>query len=84
MRALMDSAREMSFAFPAPLQLILPGADPLVDERVTFKWFQKLDYDTRDKRVLHSFPGFRHESFNEVDKELALHALEQQPRSRWS
>jgi alpha-beta hydrolase superfamily lysophospholipase len=51
------------------ITLISPGADPLVSEKVSSHWFSKLDATDAHKKSHLKFPGLRHESFNEVEKE---------------
>lgn len=75
MTEMMQQNFDRHQALGLPLHLILPGADPLVSERKNFVWFQKLETDKHSPKTLLSFPGFRHESFNEVDKARAFHAL---------
>lgn len=55
-------------ALGLPLTLILPGADPLVDERLTARWFGQLEIDPSSPKRLELFPGLRHEAFNEIEK----------------
>lgn len=78
MTELMERTRQETSPLGYPLTLILPGADPLVDARITFKWFQKLETDSSTPKNILGFPGFRHESFNEVHKAIVFNALSNQ------
>lgn len=84
MTALMEKVRQSSAALPAPFTLILPGADPLVSTPTSFAWYQRLEMTEDHAKRLCVFPGFRHESFNEVDKALAFNALSNWLQGTWA
>ncbi len=54
----------------APVLVLAAGADRIADVRATERWFDALG--SRDKR-LEVYAGFRHEIFNEVERERPLH-----------
>lgn len=55
-----------------PIQFLVPMQDQLVDSEATLAFFRNLKH--RDKQ-LKTYPGFFHESFNEVGKEQAFEDL---------
>lgn len=58
-----------------PFSMILPLGDRLVDAGKSFRFFRGLQTTGRGKKVLHTFPGFYHESFNDKDRALPFNAL---------
>lgn len=52
--------------FTAPVLVLAAGADRIADVHATERWFEALG--SRDKR-LEVYAGFRHEIFNEVERE---------------
>lgn len=94
MNLLMDEVRAWNPAKYAPvtqglsgqvaaplLNLILPGADPLVDSATTREWFLRLDESQQPKKLF-ELPGFFHESLNEKERALAFNILRTQMNER--
>ncbi|MBX3016576.1 MAG: alpha/beta fold hydrolase [Bdellovibrionaceae bacterium] len=70
-------ARQVGASSPLkwPVTLLSPLADPLVSEPIAAKWFQRLDAGKGAPKQRVTFTGFRHESFNELEKERAFTEL---------
>ena len=68
LRAISDTLERTS-EIDLPLQMLLPGDDRLVDSEVATRYFERL---STERKRLCRYPGFFHESFNEVGKELAF------------
>lgn len=58
--------------FHYPVQFLIPLEDKIVDSRASLSFFETLQ---ASKKRLHTYPHFRHESFNEVGKEQAFEDL---------
>ena len=69
--AINDTIRRDS-GIEVPLQMIVPLQDALVDSEASLGFFRNLKH--REKQ-LRTYPGFFHESFNEVGKEQAFEDL---------
>jgi alpha-beta hydrolase superfamily lysophospholipase len=69
MAALAHPEKKLAY----PLQLIVPMDDPIVDPEAALSFYQRLEI--RDKQ-LKTYPGFLHESFNELSKEKAFEDLQ--------
>lgn len=69
--AISDTARRDS-GIEVPLQMLVPLQDQVVDPETSLAFFRNLKH--REKQ-LRSYPGFFHESFNEVGKEQAFEDL---------
>lgn len=54
---------------------MIPLADPLVDSKMSLRFFVELKVEGKGKKTLQTFPGFFHESFNETDKAIAFNAF---------
>lgn len=70
--ARMAQTMEWAGKIRHPVLVILPGEDQIVDSKVTETFFGRLKVS--DKKLA-KFPGFYHESFNEVGKEKAFQEL---------
>jgi alpha-beta hydrolase superfamily lysophospholipase len=55
--------------FTAPVLVLAAGADRIADVHATERWFEELG--SRDKR-LEVYAGFRHEIFNEVERDRPI------------
>jgi alpha-beta hydrolase superfamily lysophospholipase len=71
LRAMADTNRR-DFGIEVPFQMLIPLLDSVVDSDVSMKFFRELKL--REKQ-LHTYPGFFHESFNEIGKEQAFEDL---------
>lgn len=69
--AISDTLRRDS-GLEVPLQMLIPLQDRLVDSEASLGFFRNLKH--REKQ-LRTYPGFFHESFNEVGKEQAFEDL---------
>lgn len=70
-RAMHETAdREAGLAYP--ILMLLPSDDPITDSSAAMKFFRNLKH--RDKQMK-SYPGFFHESFNEIGKERVFDEL---------
>jgi acylglycerol lipase len=70
-RAIADTVRRDS-GIDVPLQMLIPLQDQVVDSEIAMKFFRELKL--REKQ-LRTYPGFYHESFNEIGKEQAFEDL---------
>lgn len=68
----MQLVRAWKGPIDKPITLILPMGDELVSWQTSFFWYNNL---LAEKKRLELFPGFRHESFNEIGKERAFVAF---------
>ncbi|MEZ0392538.1 MAG: alpha/beta fold hydrolase [Pseudobdellovibrionaceae bacterium] len=71
----MPLTRNNSGPFAYNLFVIVPLADQIVSWKACLQFFKQLQMKEGKKKVLTSFPGFFHESFNELGKERAFVAL---------
>jgi alpha-beta hydrolase superfamily lysophospholipase len=71
LKAIADTRRRDS-GVEFPLQFLVPLQDRVVDSEATLAFFRDLKH--RDKQ-LKTYPGFFHESFNEIGKEQAFDDL---------
>jgi lysophospholipase len=76
----MTKAMKEISQWKGPLQqkfgLILPFGDRLVDPSFNFKFFNELQIEKSGSKQLLGFPGFFHESMNDLGKGLVFNALE--------
>lgn len=54
---------------------VVPIEEKIVSNDATFSFFKKLKMAHGKKKVLYTFPGFYHESFQELGKERAFNAI---------
>lgn len=71
----MKSVRENQGPFHYPLLMLIAGDDKIVSAKASFEFFKNLKMIDGKAKSLTSFPGFYHESFNEIAKERAFTAL---------
>jgi alpha-beta hydrolase superfamily lysophospholipase len=69
--AIADTKRRDS-GIEVPMQMLVPLQDKVVDPEASLQFFRNLKH--REKQ-LRTYPGFYHESFNEVGKEQAFEDL---------
>lgn len=58
------------------LMILCPLADEIVNWKTAYLFYDRVKMKSGLKKELQSFPNFKHESFNEEDKERAFIALE--------
>jgi len=75
-RARMETSQQQG-PFSYPLLMVIPLSDPIVSAPESLRFFEKLRMKDNLPKKLVTFPGFFHESFNEVNKDLAFNALDQ-------
>ncbi|MGZ5278314.1 MAG: alpha/beta fold hydrolase [Pseudobdellovibrionaceae bacterium] len=73
----MKSVREDTGPFAYHLLMLVPLDDQIVSWQAQYRFFENLKMSEGKKKVLTSFPGFFHESFNDIGKERAFTALSQ-------
>lgn len=73
MQASMAAMAKKEQPFPYPLLAIIPMDDPIVDPETALQFYRSLKIN--DKQ-LKTYPGFLHESFNEIGKERVFEDLE--------
>lgn len=71
LKAIADTKSRES-GLEVPLQMIVPLQDSIVDPEASLEFFRNLKH--REKQ-LRTYPGFFHESFNEIGKEQAFEDL---------
>ena len=71
----MKSVRENTGPFHYPLLMLIAGDDKIVSAPAAFEFFKNLKMADGKTKSLTSFPGFYHESFNEIAKERGFTAL---------
>lgn len=71
----MKSIRESTGPFYYPLLMLVAGDDHIVSASASYQFFQNLEMGVGKQKHLTSFPGFYHESFNEIAKGRAFTAL---------
>ncbi len=65
----------LNFTFNYNVAFVVPIEEKIVSNPATFKFFKNLKMSEGKKKTLFTFPGFYHESFNELGKERAFNAL---------
>lgn len=73
MTAVMEEVRKRETGLEYPVMMQLPEDDRVTDSEAAIRFFRSLKQ--RDK-LLKTYPGFFHESYNEMRKELAFEDLE--------
>jgi len=73
MTAAMENARKREIGWEYPVLMQLPEEDQVTNSETAIHFFRALKH--RDK-LLKTYPGFFHESFNEVRKELPFEDLQ--------
>jgi alpha-beta hydrolase superfamily lysophospholipase len=73
MQASMAAIAKKDNPFPYPLLAVVPMDDPIVNPEVSLNFYKALKIS--DKQ-LKTYPGFFHESFNELGKERVFEDLE--------
>lgn len=73
MTAAMEEARKRETGLEYPVMMQVPEDDQVTDSEAAIRFFRSLKQ--RDK-LLKTYPGFFHESYNEVGKELPFEDLE--------
>jgi lysophospholipase len=73
----MKLVRENTGPFAYNLLMLVPLADQIVSWQAQYRFMENLKMAEGKKKVLTSFPGFYHESFNDLGKERAFTALSQ-------
>lgn len=71
----MDLVRKNEGPFAYPLLMLIPGDDLIVSSKASAQFFSQLKMNPGKAKALTTFPGFYHESFNEIAKERAFTAL---------
>jgi alpha-beta hydrolase superfamily lysophospholipase len=71
----MPLVRENQGPFAYNLLMLIPLADQIVSWQASYHFFHRLKMKEGKKKVLTSFPGYYHESFNDLGKERAFNAL---------
>lgn len=71
----LDELQKYSGPFPYHWMLILPLADKIVCWKTTFEFYQNMRMNSGLTKKINSFPGFYHESLNEIGKERAFVAI---------
>ncbi len=69
--AMADTLKQVS-SLNYPVQFLLPMDDQLVDSEVSLKFYSRLNMPDKD---LKTYPGFFHESHNEIGKEQVFENL---------
>lgn len=67
-----QSLRGRDVRLNVPVCFMLAGEEKVVDARAALAVYARLD---SPQKKLHCFQGFRHEIFNEVDRQIAYHTL---------
>jgi alpha-beta hydrolase superfamily lysophospholipase len=71
----MKLVRENQGPFHYHLLMLIAGDDKIVSAKASYEFFRNLKIADGKIKSLTSFPGFAHESFNEIAKERAFTAL---------
>lgn len=71
----MKTVRSISETFPYSVLFLISGDDRIVSSSASYEFFRNLKMMDKMEKKLTSFPGYYHESFNEIAKERPFTAL---------